>query len=183
VTGLGTVAAVVLALLFAMAGVGKLVRPRVTAAAMGALSVPAARRAARIVPVGELVLAGVLLWRPALGGLMAIGVLGGFSWFVADRLRRGVTAACGCFGGASDRALSPSALVRNGLLAGLAGAALAAPRPVVPPLEAVLVVTTAMAVAAVVLTLVDLRQVTGRLWDNRLVTGPAGTQAPGGGRG
>jgi ABC-type uncharacterized transport system permease subunit len=69
--------------------------------------------------------------------------------------------------------LTPAALVRNGLLvAGAVAIAVVAPGAGVPPLEAALVAVGAGAVGGVAVALWDLRARTGRLWDNRLPTGP-----------
>lgn len=174
-TGVGVVGAWLLAGALAWAGGAKLLRPRATAAAFTRLGVPRPRLVALAVAGFELLTAGLLLLRPALGGGAALVLLAAFSLFVADRLRRGAVAPCGCFGGSAAAPLSHAALVRNGLLGLLAAAAMSAPASHVPSLPDVLVVGAAAAAGLVVHALVELRVETGRLWDNRLETGPEAT--------
>jgi uncharacterized membrane protein YphA (DoxX/SURF4 family) len=165
-----------LAAVLAWAGVAKLRRPGRTAAGFTRLKVPAPRIAAVAVPVVELAAAVVLLARPRAGAVAALALLVGLTAFAATRLAQGLDVSCGCFGGAREEPLTIAVLVRNGLLVTAAAvAAIAADvRPTVPGLEAVLVVGSAAAIGAVTVALVELRAATGRLWDNRLPTGPEG---------
>ena len=137
----GYACALVLAAVFVRAGVGKGVRPRDTAAGFAALGVPFPEAAARTVPVVELVLAVILLANPRPGGIAALALLAIFSVLLGGAVRRGVTTGCNCFGAARVEPVSRVDLVRNGLLALLAVAALGAPSPTVPdPLAAAAVV-------------------------------------------
>jgi hypothetical protein len=174
VIGVATTAAWVLAAVLALAGGAKLVRPSATADAFHALGVPAPRAVAFAVAFTELGTAALLLTRPRWGAVTALVLLALFTGFVAVRLRRGTVAACGCFGGSAGEPLSGATLVRNTLLAAAAAAGLGAAEPSVPALPDVLVVGVAVALGAVVHALVDVRIRTGRLWDNRLPTGPEG---------
>lgn len=161
-----TAAAVVLAGVFAWAGVAKLARPAATAAVLRAFGLPGASVLARGVPTVELALAGLLLGRPRAGGLAALALLALFSGLLATRLARGGAGevACGCFGGTRSTGGATVELARNGLLSGLAVAALGAPTPVAPQLPAVVALGAALASGAVLLALVDLRTTTGSVW-------------------
>lgn len=99
-----------------------------TLAALPWLSVSAARRAARAIPVLELGLAGLLLGAPQIGGGAALVTLGLFTAVVVGELVAGRDFRCGCFGGASAQPAGGSTLVRNGLLAGAATALLVLPQ-------------------------------------------------------
>jgi hypothetical protein len=126
VPGFGFLARVLLAGVFLVAGVVKL-RDRASFAdtlrGFGARgSIVAA--VAVLLPVLELTVAGALLvsvtsWAGALGALALLLL---FSVAVGVALARGRTADCGCFGKDRTGPLSVVALLRNGVLAGLAGA-------------------------------------------------------------
>lgn len=169
----GAVAALVLAGVFAVAGVAKGRRPGATARAFAALGLPAAGLLSWAVPGAELGLA-VLLWlRPRAGAPGALALLGVFSAVLLRQLRSGATAPCGCFGSATARPVSVADLARNGLLAAFACAALAAPAvPALPSFPAVVAVTAAGVAALVGLALVRLRLAVGRLLAVQLETGP-----------
>lgn len=169
---LGSVAALLLAGVFAWAGLAKGLRPQRTATAFAALGVPVSGLAARLVPATELGLAVLLVARPRLGGLAALALLAAFSAWLRHAQRSGAVAGCGCFGGGATRPASPRDLVRNALLAALALGVAGLEQPVGPTLPAVVAVSVLATTGAVVLALVDLRLRTGRLWDNRLDTGP-----------
>lgn len=146
--GVGTVAALVLALSFLLAGVLKLRMPASTRDAFRALGVPRAGVAARLVPITELTLGVVLVVVPRIGAVLALVTLAVFTTFLGDRLRRGVTAPCNCFGARSTRPLSQREIVRNLAFAVLALLALLAPQPVVPTLLDVIVVAGVVAACA-----------------------------------
>lgn len=128
-SGFGYGCAVVLAAVFVWAAVAKAARVTETSAGFSALGVPAPAVSARAVPAIELVLAVALLAVPRVGGVAALVLLAAFSAFLAVAVRRGVRAGCRCFGATRVEPVSAADLVRNGLLAGLATAALAAPEP------------------------------------------------------
>lgn len=134
-TDLGTTAAVVLAVVFAWAGAAKLSQPRATAEGFSQLGLPRPRVLARLVPGVELLLAVALVAAPAVGGAVALVLLGGFSAVLVRALHRGVPVRCACFGQPGGPPLSSVDLVRNGLLGTLAALATAAglapraPRP------------------------------------------------------
>jgi len=161
----GGVAAVVLAVVFGLAGVSKGRRPGRTATAFRGLGLPAAGALARVVPLAEVALGIVLVMRPRLGGVVALVALAGFSVVLAAALRRGVRVACGCFGGSGAQPVTVADLVRNALLAVPAAAALAVPGPVgVPGLPAAVAATAATVAGLVVVALVRLRATAGPLW-------------------
>jgi hypothetical protein len=128
----GYASAVVLAAVFVRAGVAKGLRPRETVAGFVALGVPNPGATARVVPVAELVLAVMLLSSPRPGGVAALVLLAAFSALLGGAVRRGMTAGCNCFGAARVDPVSGVDLLRNGLLAVLAAAALLAPGPRIP---------------------------------------------------
>ena len=71
--GIGMTLAVVLAAVFAVAGVVKLGSPSKTATELAGLGVPAPRLVARTLPLAELAIAGLLLAAPSWGGMVATG--------------------------------------------------------------------------------------------------------------
>jgi hypothetical protein len=144
--GVGTVAALVLALSLFLAGVLKLRMPAATREAFRALAVPAAATSARLVPLLELALGILLVMAPRAGAVPALVTLPVFTAFLAERLRRGTVAPCNCFGARSPRPLSRREILRNLSFGVLALLALLAARPVMPTLLDVVVV--AMVVAA-----------------------------------
>lgn len=164
---LGSATALLLAVLFAWAGVAKALRPAATASGFARLRVPAARAAARMVPLGELGLAVLLLARPRAGALAVLLALAAFSAVLARAMARGATRGCACFGPGGEPGPLSTALVRNALLATAALAA-AAGEPGPASLPALTGVSAAAVTGAVALALWDLRARTGRLWDNRV---------------
>lgn len=126
---LGYACALLLAAVFVRAGAAKLARPAATAASFTALGVPAAPAVARAVPVVELVTAAGLLAAPRIGAVAALVLLAAFSTLLARAVRAGADTPCNCFGSARADPVSPVDLLRNGLLAGLAVAALGASHP------------------------------------------------------
>ena len=167
-TGVGYCAAVAVACVLAWAGVAKWSRPRGTAASFEALGLPGASVLARAVPVSELCVAAALVVAPRLGAVAAVALLAAFTAVLVRAVRRGSGVGCACFGSSSARPVSAVELVRNAGLLGLAAAAWWAPRPVVPALEDVVLVSTAVALGAVAVGVLDLRRRIGRVWDNRL---------------
>lgn len=141
--GVGYSAAVVLAAVFAVAGVAKLRDLRATLRDFERLGLPRPEVFARIVPLTELSVAALLLIVPAGGALAALATLAFFTTFLVSRLRAGVHVPCACFGAAGTAPLSAVEVVRNVGLMVLAAAALAAEQPVAPSLADVAVVVGA----------------------------------------
>ena len=120
----GYACALVLAFVFALAGMAKLTRRHETAVAFAGLGLPAPDAFAIAVPVLELVLVVLLTVVPVAGAAVALVALVAFSVVLARALRAGVTTGCNCFGSARATPISRADLVRNGALAALACAAL-----------------------------------------------------------
>jgi thiol-disulfide isomerase/thioredoxin/uncharacterized membrane protein YphA (DoxX/SURF4 family) len=118
----------VLAVVFAAAGVGKLADREGTRTAVRAFGSPEriAGPLGRVLPVAELLVALLLLVGPArLGGAAALGLLVAFSGAVALSLARGRTPDCHCFGQLHSAPASWKTLARNAVLALLAAVVLA----------------------------------------------------------
>lgn len=127
--GIGYVAAVVVAAVFAISAIGKLRDPGGTASDFEALGVPRARVMALFVPVAELSIVALLLIVPPAGALGALVTLAFFTAFLVGRLRAGVHAPCACFGSTRRDPLSWVEITRNIGLTLLAAVALATDRP------------------------------------------------------
>ena len=123
---LASAAAVVLAVVLAVAAVGKLVHHRRTAAGFARLDLPATPVLAWAVPAVEAGVAVALLATPGWGGVAAFALLAGFTAYLASLVASGREVACGCFGSSGDRPVSRRDLARPALL--LVAAALAATR-------------------------------------------------------
>lgn len=171
VAGIGYTAAVVVAAVFAVAGVAKLRHPAGTAADFEALGLPRARTMALFVPVAELSVVALLLIVPAAGAIGALVTLAFFTVFLVGRLRSGVHVPCACFGAARRDPLSWVEIARNIGLAVLAALALGTDRPVRPTAGDVAAVAAAVALGGLGLHL-GRRQVLRR-------QRPSGTPAPG----
>ena len=154
-------AALVLSGVLSWAGVAKLARPRTTAASFAALGVPGAR----VMPAVELLVAAALAVWPPVGAPAAAALLGAFGVVLVRAMRRGV--GCACFGASSSQPVGARELVRNAGLLALAVVAVPA-RPGVPGVADMVLVTTAVAIAAVGLALASTRREVGSIWDNRL---------------
>ncbi|HEY2430348.1 MAG TPA: MauE/DoxX family redox-associated membrane protein [Acidimicrobiales bacterium] len=132
--GAATACAVVLAVVFGWAAVAKAVRHRPTVAAFTELGLPAPTFLSVAVPAAEAAVAIILVLRPAIGGALALAALAAFTLVVVRALTRGGSAGCGCFGSRRIEPVSPSDVVRNGLLAAFAAVATGATHPVRPGL-------------------------------------------------
>jgi peroxiredoxin len=114
-----------LVLVFAVAGVAKLANRSGTVESIEAFGAPprSAPAGALLLPIAELAVAAALvpaataLW----GALAAAALLVIFSLAVARALRAGSAPDCNCFGGLTQTKVGRGTLVRNLLLAGLAG--------------------------------------------------------------
>lgn len=163
--GIASASALVLCVVFAVAGVAKLARPGDTRASFGGLGVPAPRASAVVVPVVELALAVALVARPAVAGWGAVALLAAFSVAIAVAVGRGVEAPCSCFGTARHEPVSSAELVRNALLGALAIVATGADgRAGWPGLPEVVLVTVAVALGRVGLAVIDFRRRGNRLF-------------------
>ncbi len=156
-SGIGYVAAVVVAASFALAAVAKLRDLPGTLRDFEALGVPSSDLFVRLVPLTELAVVALLLILPAGGGIAALVTLAFFTTFLVGRLRAGVRAPCACFGAVSRAPLSGVEIVRNIGLMALAALALAADRPTRPTPADLAVVLLPVAVAAGLLHLARRR--------------------------
>lgn len=163
-TDVGYCAALVLAAVFAWAGISKLGSRARTARTFRALGLPAAGTLALAVPAVELALAVGLVLAPGWAAAGALALLAAFTVFLARAVRAGVEVGCGCFGSSGGDPVSTVELVRNGFLAVAAVLALATPWPVVPDLPAVLVAGLGVAIAALALALAEVKRDVGHVW-------------------
>jgi len=139
-TGVGYVAAVALAAIFAIAAVAKLRNLSATERDFVGLGLPRASFFARFIPLAELSIVALLLIVPPAGAIAALVSLAFFTTFLIGRLRAGVRAPCACFGSSRAQPISVRDVVRNLLLMGLAVVSLATDRPTkISVLDAVVV--------------------------------------------
>jgi hypothetical protein len=157
--GLGTVMAVVSAIVWALAAAGKGMHREETTAAFAGLGLRGAPVLAVVVPAAELVTTALLLWRPDVGGGVAIALLAVFTVVIVRALARGVETGCGCFGARTPSLLGPADVVRNALLAAFAVLATGAHRLVAPSAGDVVVGVALVVVAAAVLGVAQRRLV------------------------
>ena len=156
VNGVASAAALALAALFAWAGASKLVRPEQTATAFRGLGVPAPVVLARLTPPLELAIAAGLVLAPRPAAIVAIAMLATFSLVLGRAVRVGAAVPCACFGSARAEPVSRVDLLRNVVLAGMGLAAMGTTRVVVPPIEALVLVSTAGLTSAVALALLGI---------------------------
>jgi uncharacterized membrane protein YphA (DoxX/SURF4 family) len=149
--GSGYCAAVVLAAIFATAGIAKLRDLRATLEQFTALGLPRPGVFTRIVPLAELALVTLLLIVPAVGAIFSMITLAFFTTFLVSRVRAGVSAPCACFGATVSTPLSWVDVVRNILLFLLSCAALIATRPVRPTVADLATTAAAVVCGAVIL--------------------------------
>ena len=171
--GVGMTMALLVAAVFAVAGVMKARTPAATTSELDALGVPAARAVARVLPPVELAIAGLLVVDPRRGAIVALVVLTLFTAVLWRAVRAGTTVSCGCLGSLSAEPVSMLTVARNAVLLAMAATALAVPAPVVPDLASVLAALSMVSVAAVTGQLLSLRARIGRVWSVAL----AGEQA------
>jgi uncharacterized membrane protein YphA (DoxX/SURF4 family) len=156
---LASAAALVLAAVFAWAGVAKLLRGDGTRSSFAALGLPAPAFLAVVVPLVEIALAVGLVLRPAIAAWAGIAVIGAFSIVIWRAIARGIDAPCSCFGTARKEPVSTNEIVRNGMLAGLAVLATAAHGAAGwPGLPQLVIVTVLAALGRVILAVADVRR-------------------------
>ena len=114
-----TIAAWLLAAVFAIAAATKFRDPLGTRRSLGDFGLPNPRLLARILPTTEAATALLLIVDPRLGGQCAVALLVAFTTLIVGRLMAGHHDACGCFGTWSQRPLSWRDLARNGSLIAL----------------------------------------------------------------
>jgi uncharacterized membrane protein YphA (DoxX/SURF4 family) len=157
-SGIGYVAAVVVAAVFAAAAAAKLRDLRQTSVDFDHLGIPNPEVFARLVPLAEMAVTVLLLIVPSGGAIAALVTLAFFTTFLVGRLRSGVTAPCACFGASTKAPLSGIEIARNIGLMALSATALAAERPVRPTVGDLLVVLISTIVGVGVLHLLRVRR-------------------------
>jgi uncharacterized membrane protein YphA (DoxX/SURF4 family) len=174
VTDLAAAAALVLAAVFAWAGVAKLRHAATTTASFTGLGLPAPAVLARAVPLIELVVGAGLVFAPAFAAWIALALLLAFTVVIGRAVTSGSTVSCACFGSGAgsedDRPVSALELVRNAGLGGLAIVAGGAGAGAVswPALPALVIVTVLVALARVAFAAVELRRLGGHVWSTPL---------------
>lgn len=130
---LSLIAGLLLATVFAAAGLGKLTDRAGTRRAVGEFGAPdwLVRPLALLLPIAELAVAIALLFAQtrSAGAVGALALLAVFSTAIAATLARGRVPDCHCFGQLHSAPASWKTLVRNGLLGGLAAVSLVAGGP------------------------------------------------------
>jgi peroxiredoxin/uncharacterized membrane protein YphA (DoxX/SURF4 family) len=115
---------ILLAAVFATAGVGKLLDIEGSRSAMRdfGLSDSLARVAGVLLPIAELATAVLLLFHPTaqIGAALALVLLLAFIAGIANALRHGMAPDCHCFGQIHSAPAGRETLVRNGVLAAMA---------------------------------------------------------------
>lgn len=110
------ISALLLAIVFLVAGVNKLRRPLDTRRSLRDFGLPAPRQLSIALPLVELLTAFLLIINPATEGPCAVALLSAFTVLLIGRLRAGLTQGCGCFGAWSTRPLSWRDVARNLIL-------------------------------------------------------------------
>lgn len=143
-SGFSYLCGLVLAWAFVRAAALKLARPQMAATGFEQLGLAMPRVLARVVPGIELVVAMALVAYPAMGGVLALGLLSAFTLVLVSAVHRGTDAPCTCFGAMSTEPVGRPDILRNLALAGLALASLDARGPEVPSPAALAVVAAAV---------------------------------------
>jgi uncharacterized membrane protein YphA (DoxX/SURF4 family) len=168
----GTLSALTLAAVLAVAAVVKLRRPRDTAREFAQLGLPMSDRLATVVPVVELLAAATLLLRPMVGALVAGLLLVSFTLVLLEVLQNqeagSEPVSCACFGSLSRRPVSPATVARNIGLLTLAGMSALTPSLAAPDLASLMVVSTLALVISVAGQLLWMRSRIGALWSVQL---------------
>ena len=135
---------VVLAVIFAVAGLAKLATARRTTARVRLFGVPErwARLFAALIPVTELAIVALVVPNATarVGGALAAIVLVVFSAAIVRLLIRGEAPDCNCFGVLHSSRVGPGMLVRNVCLAACAAVVAAVPAAGIPIAPGVVIV-------------------------------------------
>lgn len=130
--GLASIAAVVLAAVFAVSAMAKARDVGGTIAGLAELELPLPGPLSVLTIVVESALVIGLLLRPGWAGLAAVAVLAAFTVALVEIRQRGNTAPCHCFGARLDTPVGRGELARNGALILLAVLATQTDRLVAP---------------------------------------------------
>jgi hypothetical protein len=156
--------ALLVAVVFAVAAVTKAISPTTTSLDLAALGVPFPALGARVLPIAELVIVGLLVARPPLGAAAALAALVVFTAFIMRAVRAGTSVSCGCLGSLSDEPVSMTTVARNGVLIAMGSVALVVPESVIPDLGSALAAVSLVLIAMVAVQLLALRYRIGRVW-------------------
>lgn len=176
----------VLALVFLLAGLGKLIDLEGSRRALAEFGVPRgmSRVAGTALPLVELTIAAALLVDPSgrYGAVGALVLLTLFTGAIVRVLSRGSTPECHCFGQLHSEPVDVSTALRNVVLAGLAIAVVVAgPGPGIPGglerLSAGRVVLGAAALIVIVLVVATTARWGGSPWLRRLLRSKLGRSA------
>jgi hypothetical protein len=166
-TLLSTALALALAGVFVVAGIAKLTSRKATVAAFRTLGLPP--MLATVVPIAELAIAGLLVAVPRAGAVAALTMLTAFTVFLVRKLGSGEPVHCACFGsGTSDEVTSATVLRNAIMIVGALGIALVGAsfeRAHLVPIVSVAGLVTL--ISALIVTLWDLRRVTGGVFGAR----------------
>ncbi len=165
---LSTLSIVALAVMFGIAAAAKFHDQTQTAADFRQLGVPS--WLTPLVPMIETGVAVMLILRPRIGGIAALGLLAAFSLVLARALRSKPESSisCSCFGALGAKAVTTSTLIRNSgfMVAALVaafGSGLAR-----PDLAAVITISMVGLIAALAAQLIVIYKQLGRLWSVEL---------------
>lgn len=125
--------ALILAIVLAVSGVSKLIRPATTLAGMRSLALPewlTRPLVARVVPLVEIALAILVVvgagWLAEAAALAVLILFGLYGVIIVRAVRSGVDSRCACFGSLTDDAVSGWTVARNAVLFALAAITVAA---------------------------------------------------------
>jgi phosphate/sulfate permease len=166
--GLAYLAALVLGAVFAYSGVTKLRDPHPTRRALRAARVRGGGVAVGILAAAEIITAASLVVSPFVGAVFSLILLALFTLFIVYLLMKSIDVSCGCFGANATKSVSIVDVLRNAFLVLTALVASTTARPAAVAIEEVIAVTTATAIATVLLAAVGTRRELGQLFDNRL---------------
>lgn len=164
--GLGSMMAVALAAVFAIAGGMKIHRS--SAPDMRRLGLPLPRVLALVVPIIEVATARTLLIAPRWGATSALVLLMAFNAVLVHTIRSGRTVSCGCLGSLTDSPIGWTTVFRNGVLGLMALFAMQAGTLSAPSPVAFVVFIGFVLAAAVIGQLIASWQEIGRLWSVQL---------------
>ncbi len=159
----GSVAALVLALVFIWSGVAKLRERASVGRDFAAIGVPAPTVSVVVVALVEVAVAATLVVQHRVGAVLALVLLGLFTLVLISVLRSGREIRCGCFGANAREPISMVDVVRNVSLAVIGGLALFGGRSFAIDLPAVMVVSLTALCLLVVVNLIALAQTSGAL--------------------
>ncbi|MEM9132855.1 MAG: MauE/DoxX family redox-associated membrane protein [Actinomycetota bacterium] len=161
-----SVAAAVVALVFAVAAVAKIRRP--VTDELRRLGLPAPGLLAAALPAAELAVVALIALSPRLGSAAAMVMLALFTRVLIRAVVEGHDLSCGCFGSADSRPVTWATVARNGVLLTLATLGTVGVGWTTPDPAALAVVAGVAVIGALAVQLFDLRLSMGRLWSVQL---------------